>query len=101
MSERICLTLTQSTNTLQIKVDRLLVEEWTFLTSVYTEVTVVLVQGLQGGDVGCPLHYLIHPFDGTDHLIAFRLGKHWRPFMLGNLSCSIERVKERESSGLG
>lgn len=45
------------------------------LTSVHAKVTVVLVQSLQGGDVRRPLYYLIHPLDGSYHLVAFLLSE--------------------------
>jgi len=53
---------------------------------MHAEVTVVLVQGLQRGDVGCPLHDLIHPLDGPHHLVALGLGEDRRALVLGNLS---------------
>lgn len=56
------------------------------LTSVHTEVTVVLVQGLQGGDVRRPFHYLIHPLDGAHHFVTLFLSEDRRSFMFGNLS---------------
>ena len=51
-------------------------------TSMYTEVTGVLVQSLQSGDIGGALHYLIHPFDGPHHLVPLSLGEDWGAFVL-------------------
>lgn len=62
------------------------------LTSMHAEVTVVLVQGLQGGDVRGSFDYLIHPLDGTHHFITFFLSEDRRTFMLGNLSCKRRRT---------
>lgn len=62
-----------------------------WLTSVHTEVTVVLVQSLQRGDVRGSFNYLIHPLDGPHHLVAFFLSEDWRTLVLGNLS--FERRK--------
>lgn len=57
-----------------------------WLTSMHTEVTVVLVQRLQGGDVRCSFYYLIHPLDGPYHLVAFFLSEDRRTLVFGNLS---------------
>lgn len=54
---------------------------------MHTEVTVVLVQGLQGGDVRRSFHYLVHPLDGTHHFVTLFLSEDRRSFMSGNLSC--------------
>lgn len=51
-----------------------------------TEVTVIFVQSLQGGDVWCSFHYLIHPLDCTHHLVALLLSEDWRSLVLGDLS---------------
>lgn len=56
------------------------------LTSVHTEVTVVLVQSLQRGDVRGSFYHLIHPLDGPHHLVAFLLGEDRRTLVLGDLS---------------
>lgn len=53
--------------------------------AVNTEVTVVLVQCLQCGDVGSSGHHFIHPLDGLYHLVPLLLGEHRGPLMLGNL----------------
>ena len=57
------------------------------LTSVLTGVTVVLVEGLQRGDVGRSFYDLIHPLDGPYHLVAFFLSEDRRTLVLWNLSC--------------
>lgn len=49
------------------------------------KVTVVLVQSLQGGDIGCSFDDLVNPLDGPHHLVAFLLGEHWRTLVSGNL----------------
>lgn len=69
------------------------------LTSVHAEVTVVFVQGLQSGDIRGSFNNLIHPLDGTHHLVTFFLSEDWRAFMFGNLrydrrSTSIVIIKE-------
>lgn len=58
---------------------------------MHTEVTVVLVQSLQGGDVRCSFYYLIHPLDGPYHLVALFLSEDRRTLVLGDLS--FERSK--------
>lgn len=55
------------------------------LTSVHAEVAVVLVQGLQGGDVRGPFHDVVHPLDGAHHLVALRLGEDRGTFVFGDL----------------
>lgn len=55
-------------------------------TSVHAEVSIVLVQCLQGGHVGGPLHNLIYPFNGTHHLVSLLLGEDWRTLVLCNLT---------------
>lgn len=59
-------------------------------TSVHAEVSVVLVQGLQRGHVGRPFHNLIHPFNGTHHLVSLLLGEDWRTLVLCNLTLTTK-----------
>lgn len=58
------------------------------------EVTVVLVQCLQCGDVGSSRYHFIHPLDGLYHLVPLLLGKHRGPLMLGNLLVSMHAHDE-------
>lgn len=58
------------------------------------EVTVVLVQSLQGGDIRCSFYYLIHPLDCSHHLVAFFLSEDWRTLVLGNLRFEKEPGNE-------
>lgn len=62
-------------------------EPGTRLTSVHAEVAVVLVQGLQGGDVGGSFHNVVHPLDGAHHLVALGLGEDRGAFVFGDLGC--------------
>lgn len=55
-------------------------------TSVHTEVTVVLVEGLEGGDVRRSLRDLIHPFYGPHHLVSFFLSEDGRTLVLCDLT---------------
>lgn len=57
-----------------------------FSTSVHTEVTVVFVQSLQGGDVRRAFHDLVHPFYGTHHLVPLFLSEDWRTLVLRDLT---------------
>lgn len=63
---------------------------------MHTEVTIVLVQGPQGGDVRRPFHDLIHPFYGTHHLVSLFLSEDWRTLVLCNLTLT---TKHAASSG--
>lgn len=56
-------------------------------TSMYTEVAVVLVQSLQSGNIGGTLHYVIHPFDGTHHLVPLSLCEDRWALVLRYLFC--------------
>lgn len=56
------------------------------LTSVHTEVTGVLVEGLQGGDIRRSLHYLIHPLDGSHHLVPLSLSEDRWALVLWDLT---------------
>lgn len=53
------------------------------LTSMHTEIAVVLVQRLQCGDVRRPFHNLIHPLYGPYHFITLGLREDRRTFVLG------------------
>lgn len=60
---------------------------------MHTEVAVVLIKSLQGGDVGDPFDYLIHPLDGPHHLVAFLLSEDWRPLVFGDLGFERRRMQ--------
>lgn len=62
---------------------------------MHTEVTVVLVECPEGGDVRRSFHHLVHPFDGPHHLVSFFLSEDWRTLVLCNLTlktktCALE-----------
>ena len=40
------------------------------LTAVHAKRAIVLIQGFQSGDVGCPFNYLVDPFDAAHHLVS-------------------------------
>ena len=40
-------------------------------TPVHAEGAAMLVQGVEGGDVGGALHHLVHPLDGAHHFVPF------------------------------
>lgn len=63
-------------------------------TSVHAEVTVVLVEGPEGGDVRRSFHDLIHPLYGPDHLVSLRLSEDRRALVLRNLT-----LKRRADTG--
>ena len=63
-------------------------------TSVHAEVTVVLVEGPEGGDVRGSFHNLIHPLYGPDHLVSLRLSEDGRALVLRNLT-----LKRRADTG--
>lgn len=52
---------------------------------MYTEVTVILVQGFQCGDVRSSCSNLIHPLDSAHHFVPLLLGKDRWSLVLGNL----------------
>ncbi|TNN72681.1 hypothetical protein EYF80_017130 [Liparis tanakae] len=56
------------------------------------EVTVVLVEGLEGGDVRRSFHDLIHPFYGPHHLVSFCLSEDWWTFVLRNLTLKTKQA---------
>ena len=63
-------------------------------TSVHAEVAGVLVQGVQGGDVGRPLHHLVHPLDGAHHLVALVLREHRGALVLRYLRWQRQKQTE-------
>lgn len=66
---------------------------------MHTEVTVVLVQGPEGGDVRCPLHNLVHPFNGPHHLVPFFLSEDWRTLVLSDLTLTTKQGQSGDTVG--
>lgn len=61
---------------------------------MHAEVTVVLVEGPEGGDVRRSFHDLIHPLYGPDHLVSLCLSEDGRALVLRNLT-----LKRRADTG--
>lgn len=55
-------------------------------TSVDAEVTVILVEGPERGDVRRPFHHFVHPLYGPHHLVSLFLREDWRTLVLRNLT---------------
>ena len=53
---------------------------------MHTEVAVVLVEGLESGDIRSSFHDFIHPFDGPHHLVSLCLSEDWRTLVLCNFT---------------
>lgn len=66
---------------------------------MHTEVTIVLVEGPEGGDVGRPFHDLIHPFYGPHHLVSFFLSEDWRTLVLCNLTFRTRHAHSSDTVG--
>lgn len=66
------------------------------------EVTVILVEGPERGDVRRPFHHFVHPLYGPHHLVSLFLREDRRTLVLRNLTWeSRHRPGESVSSGEG
>lgn len=61
---------------------------------MHAEVTVVLIEGPQRGDVRRPFHHLVHPLYGPHHLVSLFLREDRRTLVLRNLT-----LETRHTSG--
>lgn len=68
------------------------------LTAMHAEVTAVLVQGFQCGDIRSSRSNLIHPLDGLHHFVPFLLCKDGGTLVLGNLLWGKNKIPVRSTS---
>lgn len=68
------------------------------LTPMHTEVTAVLVQGFQRGDVRSSRSNLIYPLDGLHHFVPLLLCKDGGTLVLGNLLWERNKIPVRSMS---
>lgn len=59
------------------------------LTTMHTEITVILIENLECGDVGRTENHLVHPFDALDHLYALLLGEDRRALVFGDFLVGV------------
>lgn len=69
------------------------------LTPMHAEVTAVLVQGFQRGDIRSSRSNLIHPLDGLHHFVPLLLCKDGGTLVLGNLLWGRNKIPVRSMSG--
>lgn len=70
-----------------------------YRTAMHTEVTIVLVESLKGGDVRRPFYDLIHPFYGPHHLVSFFLSEDWWTLVFCNLTLRTKHVHSGDTVG--
>lgn len=68
------------------------------LTPMHAEVTAVLVQGFQRGDIRSSRSNLIHPLDGLHHFVPLLLCKDGGTLVLGNLLWGRNKIPVRSMS---
>eukprot|EP00048_Salpingoeca_helianthica_P006379 m.97768 g.97768 ORF g.97768 m.97768 type:complete len:394 (+) comp13989_c1_seq5:650-1831(+) len=65
------------------------------------KVTAILVQGLERGDIGSPLHHLIHPLASTDHLVPLFLRHDRRALVRADLLIGVDAHNKIVAHELG